>query len=230
MTSSTEFHTPIELACITSPTQAMRRTIPALVIMAFAIWLLAALALGLMFPRQGLLGFLGAVVIACGATAAFYVRKRTQLRRTYREQQHLVLHPGGLRRTDGTVLIDMPWQGIARFEYRNSALPPAERTFISPTNPGRAPTAMALTKAHTLMGWGIVGRGTVSPLPTAIDAQLRVHDRLGGSNLVGGRSHESPQCLIFPAEFEQDWTHGTVGAWLRYYRPDLALPAGGAPT
>ena len=120
-----------------------------------------------------------------------------------------------MRRTDGTVVIDMPWRGLTRFEYRNSALPPARRAFISPTNPGRAPAAMALKKAHTVMGWGIVGQGTVAPLPGANVAQLRVHDRLGGSDLVGGRAHRSPQCLIFPGEFEANWQQGTVGAWLR---------------
>lgn len=226
MTNTTDFHTPVELQCITDPAHAMRRTIPALVIMAFAIWLLAALVLGLMFPSQGALGFVGAVVIAVGATGAFYVRKREQLRRTYRDLQRLVLHPGGLRRTDGTVVIDMPWRGIIRFEYRNSALPPAQRTFISPTNPGRVPAAMALKTAHTVMDWGVVGEGTVAPLPGANAAQLRVHDGLGGSDLVGGRAHRSPQCLIFPGEFEADWQRGTVGAWLRHYRPDLLPPAG----
>ena len=54
--------------------------------------------------------------------------------------------------------------------------------------------------------------------------RLKVHDRLSGSNLRRGEPHTSPNCLIFPAEFEQNWQRGTVGAWLRHYRPDLQIP------
>jgi hypothetical protein len=30
--------------------------------------------------------------------------------------------------------------------------------------------------------------------------------------------------IIFPHEFEEQWTTGLIGDWLRHYRPDLELP------
>lgn len=229
MTFATSFDQPVELRCITDPAGAMRRVIPALVVMGFAVWLLAALALGLTFPHDGTPVMLGAVVVAVAVTGAFYVRQRERLRVTYRDRQRLMLHPGGLRRSDGTIEIDMPWAGITGFDYRNSALPPARSGFVHPTNPLRGPAAAALTRAHTVMGWGVVGAGVVTPLPTAVPAQLRVHDRLGGSRLAEGQPQQSPRCLIFPAEFESGWQRGVVGAWLRHHRPDLPIPDDAPP-
>jgi hypothetical protein len=222
-----DFTDPIELRCAINADTTVTRLIPVLLVQAFAIFLLAALPLGLMFPHQGAISLVGGVAVAAAFCVPKYFRKRDELRRTYGAVQRLILHPGGLRKYDETIVIEMPWTQIDRFEYRNSSLPPTRRPVIS-GNPMVPAASAALRGAHTVMGWGIVGRGTVTPVPGASPAKLKVHDQLNGpgSNLRDGQPVSSPNCLIFPAEFEPHWTGGVIGAWLRHYRPDLALPPG----
>lgn len=218
------FTQPVELRCVLDAGKAMRRMIPMLLVMGFAVWLLAALPLGLMFPRSGVPAYAGGITIALLVVGMMYLKKRRELEHTYGHVQKLVLHPGGMRRYDDSIITDMAWNGVVGFDHRNSALP-ARRTRMSAGN-AMAPAAnAALSHAHTLVAWGIVGHGTVRPQPGASPKKLRVHDSLApGSNLTGGMPHSSPQCLIFPGEFEREWTTGVIGAWLRHYRPDLALP------
>lgn len=225
MTRSEGFTEPIELRCAINADATVTRLVPVLVVQAFAIFLLAALPLGLMFPHQGAISLVGGVAVAAAFCVPKYFRKREELRHTYGAVQRLILHPGGLRKYDDAIVIEMPWTQIGRFEYRNSSLPP-NRTRVTGANPMVPAASAALRGAHTVMGWGIVGRGTVTPVPGASLVKLEVHDQLNGpgSNLSDGRPVSSPHCLIFPAEFEPDWTSGVVGAWLRHYRPDLGLP------
>lgn len=223
MTRPHDFTGSVELTCVLDADATMPRLIPALLVQAFAIWLLVALPLGVMFPHVAAVSLLGGIAVAAAVCVPRYLRKRDELRHTFGQLQRLVLHPGGLHKEDGTVATDMCWAGISRFEYRNSALPSA-RNPVLPGNAMAPAAAAALRHAHTVMGWGIVGRGTLTPLPGASPRRLKVHDRLGRSNLRHGRAHTSPNCLIFPAEFESDWQHGTVAAWLRHYRPDLQIP------
>ena len=67
----------------------------------------------------------------------------------------------------------------------------------------------------------IVGRGRVSPVPGAPRGVLRGHDRMTGSNLRKGESTVRDTAVIFPAEYEDNWSQGVVGTWVRAYRPDL---------
>lgn len=223
MTHAPDFTRPVELTCVLNADTAMPRLIPALLVQAFAIWLLVALPLGVMFPHVAAVSLFGGIAVAAAVCIPRYLRKRDELRHTYGVQQRLVLHPGGLHKVDGTVAVDMAWASLSGFQYRNSALPSARNPIL--TGNAMAPAAAAAKRrAHTVMGWGIVGPGTISPLPGASPRRLKVHDRLGKSNLRHGVAHTSPQCLIFPAEFEQDWQHGTIAAWLQHYRPDLQIP------
>jgi hypothetical protein len=224
MTNPADFSQPVELSCVRDPDKMMARTIPTLAVLAFAIWLLTALPLGLMFPHTGAISLIGGIVAAAAVCTVVYVRKRADLRHTYGQLQRLVVHPAGLRRFDDSIVIDMPWTAIRGFQYRNSGLPPARNAIMSAGNPMAPAAAAALRRAHTVMAWGIVGHGTVAPLPGASKRTLKVHDRLGNSNLRGGQPHSSPNCLVFPEEFEENWSTGVVGAWLRHYRPDLSLP------
>lgn len=216
------FTQPVELRCVLNADDVVRSTVPQLVVQAFAVWLLAALALGLAAPDVTIVWLGGSIAVSAASVAWVYTRKRDRLRNTYGHLQKLILHPGGLRRFDASVVIDIPWTGITRFEWRNSSLPPGARVRTVSMMAGAANAAS--DSAHTRMGWGIVGQGTVTPLPGASKRLLQLQDSLYHSQLAQGFPHPSPNCLIFPAEFETDWTSGTVGSWLRHYRPDLALP------
>lgn len=224
MTQPYDFSRPVELRCALDADKTVTRLIPVLIVQAFAIWLLVALVLGVMFPHVAAISLVGGIVVAAGYCIPRYFRKRDELRRTYGQLQRLILHPRGLQKFDEAVVIDMPWAQISRFEYRNSSLPPARRPSLI-GNPLRPAASAALQHSHTVMGWGIVGFGTLTPLPGASPQRLDLLDQLGESNLRNGEPHQSPNCLIFPAEFEPNWTSGVIGAWLRHYRPDLELPA-----
>lgn len=219
---SYEFTQPVELRCVINADATVQRAIPQLVAQAFAVWLLAALFLGMMAPDVTVVWLGGSIAVSAASVAIVYVRKRDRLRYTYGQLQRLILHSGGLRRFDASVVIDMPWTGLTRFEWRNSSLPSGARVLTVSGMAGAANAAADI--AHTAMAWGIVGGGTVTPLAGASPRMLNLQDQLYHSNLAGGYPHSSPNCLIFPAEFETDWANGIVGSWLRHYRPDLTLP------
>lgn len=217
------FDRTLELRCTLDADRAMPRMVPQLLVLGFAVFLLTALPLGLMVPDVAAVSLVGGIVVAAIVCTAKFVTTRNRLRHTYGQVQRLVLHPGGMRKVDASVVVDMPWSGLHRFEHRNSALPASRG--VRGANPMAGAANAALAHAHTVLAWGIVGHGTVSPAPGASRRVLKVHDRLGNSNLRHGQPHSSPNCLVFPGEFEQDWTGGEIGAWLRHHRPDLALPA-----
>lgn len=223
MTKPHDFTRPVELNCVLDADATMPRLIPVLVVQAFAIWLLVALLIGVMFPEVAAVSLVGGIIVAASVCIPRYLSKRDELRHTYGRLQRLVLHPGGLHKVDGTLAVDMAWSSLQGFRHRNSALPSARNPVLA-GNPMAPAAAAASRQAYTVMGWGIVGPGTLTPLAGASRKRLKVHDRLSGSNLRRGEPHTSPNCLIFPAEFEQNWQRGTVGAWLRHYRPDLQIP------
>lgn len=215
------FTVPVELKCIIDPSKTMRRMIPMAVIFGFAIAILVALVLGLAFPTVGAISAIGAIIAWVASAMLMYTMKKAQLARIYGQQQRLTLTPLGMRKVDGTVVIDMPWGGISRIEVRNSALPGGHGVAGGGLAGGLANGAIAT--ANTNIAAGIVGQATLTPMPGASRKMLQAHDRSSGANLRKGQPHQTPNGLIFPAEFEADWTTGTVGAWLRRYRPDLQL-------
>ncbi|MGC5028010.1 hypothetical protein ACLQ3K_24920 [Tsukamurella sp. DT100] len=219
--TANDFTRPVELKCILDPASTMKRMIPLAVIFGFAVAILVALVLGLAFPSVGAVSAIGALVAWIGSATLMYSMKRAQLTHTYSEKQRLTLTPQGLRKVDGTIAIEMPWSGISRIEVRNSALA-SGRSVVGGGALGGAANG-AIAAANTKIAAGIVGQATITPLQGASRKMLQAHDRSGGSNLRKGQPHQSPNGLIFPAEFEDNWTAGAVGAWLRHYRPDLHI-------
>lgn len=118
----------------------------------------------------------------------------------------------------------MPWASILRLEERNSALSTRKAGAIA--GPAGMVANAGIAASQRKIAVGIVGHAVITPLPDARRAELRAHDRLNGglSNLAGGQPFSSDSGLVFPAEFEENWSQGTIGAWLRHYRPDLGLP------
>lgn len=200
--------------------------IPLLIFTFVFAGLVVAVIVGLMVPDVAAVSMIAGVIGGAVVASTMYLRIRNRLTRTYSDLQRLRLTPRGMQRADGTIVTDMPWATITRIEVRNSSLPGRNASVVRSGVAGAAANG-AIDAAHTKVAAGIVGRATVSPLPGANRAQLKVHDRVSGgqSDLRGGRPHVAEQGLIFPGEFEDDWMHGTVGAWLRHYRPDVQLPA-----
>lgn len=223
--SSAGFTKPIELKCILEPGQEMKRILPLAIFTFFFYGLVVAVIAGIV-TGSGVAGYALGAVGGAIITALMYARTKARITRTYGEQQRLVVGPSGLTRYDGTISIEMPLSAITRFEVRNSALSSGGVNVGTTGVAGIAANAAISASSHKVAA-GIVGRATLTPLAGANRAQLRAHDRNSGwqSHLTKGQSYVAEQALIFPAEFEDNWSNGTVGAWIRHYRPDLVLPA-----
>ena len=163
---------------------------------------------------NGYIGYAGAAVCTAIFTPAMYVRKRNQLRRRFREQT-LDLSSWGIIRADDCMRVEMAWGDIARLQQHDSTIKTGGMGVA-----GEAVAAVAnATKRDVSLA--IVGRGRVSPVPGAPRGVLRGHDRMTGSNLRKGESTVRDTAVIFPAEYEDNWSQGVVGSWVRAYRPDL---------
>lgn len=219
-----DFTTTVELRCVMTPTGELKRAIPLTIVTFLFAGFVALVVIGIALNPPAPVAFGGAVVVGAIVAGFAYLRTWSRLRRVYGEQQRLLLTPQGLRRTDGTLLIDMPWASILRLEERNSALSTRKAGVIA--GPAGMVANAGIAASQRKIAVGIVGHAVITPLPDARRAELRAHDRLNGglSNLAGGQPFSSDSGLVFPAEFEENWSQGTIGAWLRHYRPDLGLP------
>ena len=117
-----DFTTPVELRCVMTPTGELKRAIPLTIVTFLFAGFVALVVIGIALNPPAPVAFGGAVVVGAIVAGFAYLRTWSRLRRVYGEQQRLLLTPQGLRRTDGTLLIDMPWASILRLEERNSAL------------------------------------------------------------------------------------------------------------
>lgn len=217
------FDQPVELRCILEPTKVLKRGIPLLIMAGVVSWLVVAVTLGLMFPTVAAISFIGGFIAAVAVPYLMYARKHAQLASQYGTQTRLILSANGLQRLDNAVAIEIPWSSVDRIETHNSALPSGAMRFIG--GPLNAMANAAVSTASTAFAAGIIGEGTLSPLPGAPHAILKAHDRNSGSKLRNGQPFQAAQAVIFPSEFENDWTRGTIGTWVRHYRPDVAVTA-----
>lgn len=218
-----DFSSPVELRCVLDPDATARRFIPLAAIAFIPAFLLSAIPLGLAFPESNAVSIVGGVLVGIAVPIALYFSKRNNLRRVYGEQQRLLLTPQGMRKTDNAVVVEIAWRDIAQLTQHNSSLTAASQ----PRGRGLAGAAVgaaagALSSANAQ---GITGYGSVTPLPGASRRLLAAHDRTfgRGSHLARGVAHQHPRAVVWPAEFEKDWAGGTIGAWLRHYRPDIIV-------
>lgn len=219
-TSASDFSSEVELRSIQSADKTLLRFIPMLIVMAVAVLVLALVVLGLAFPRSPGLYYPLSVAIAFAVPAAMYLQKRKQLANEYGRHKRLILSPAGMRRTDANTIVDIPWSGIDRFQQENVSVAARSRVVILPVS---GLVTAAKNMAHSTKALGIMGQGTVQATPTASGRVLRMHDDLNGSQLAKGQVRPTPNALIFPSEFENEWVRGTIGAWIRHYRPDIRL-------
>jgi hypothetical protein len=218
----TDFTTPATLRSIQSADKTLARFIPVLVVMSAAVLVLALLILGLLIPRLPGLYYPVSVAIAVAVPTLMYVRKRRQLTDEYGLHKTLTLSPKGIRRTDATTIVEIPWSGFSRMQAVNVSFAGKSKMLI--VFPVTGVVNATRNAAHSVTALGILGSGTVAPVPGAPERMLRLHDERNGSRLRFGEVHLTPDALIFPSEFEHDWVHGTIGGWLRHCRPDLQLP------
>ena len=216
-----DFNGIVELRCILTSERELRRALPAFIFMFVFATIVASVIAGMMIPNPFVYFTIGAVI---GGVITLAVRSNTKARldRTYRDMQRLQLSPAGLRRTDGNIATEMAWSQIERLQVMNSALQSAG---VRGGGVAAGLANGAISASQTRVAAGIVGCARLTPLPGASRKQLQAQDRLSGRNLARGEAHIAPQGLIFPSEFEADWMSGTVGAWLRHYRPDIQFPA-----
>ena len=219
--SAAGFNGTVRIHSIQNADRTLVRFIPALVLFAVGVLILALLVFGLMIPRLPELYYPLSVLTAVGLPALMYLHKRKQLADEYAQRKNLVLSPSGLCRSDGATIVDIPWNGIERLECQ--AVSFGART--------KGPTILPVTSianaagraAHSAKAVGILGAGTVRPAPGASERILRMHDERNGSRLQFGEARSTLNALIFPSEFEYDWVNGTIGTWIRHYRPDISL-------
>lgn len=219
-TPTSDFSREVELRSIQSADKTLLRFIPILVIMAAAVLVLALLVFGLIFPGSPGVYYPLSVGLAIAVPAAMYLQKRKQLSNDYGLHKRLILSPAGMRRADANTIVDIPWSGIDRFQQENVSVAGRTRVVVLPIS---GIVGAAKNIAHSAKALGILGQGTVQAATTASEKTLRMHDDLNGSQLSKGQVRHTPNALIFPSEFENDWMRGTIGAWIRNYRPDIPL-------
>jgi len=220
-TSPPNFSEQVELRSIQRPDKTLVRFIPLLILIAIGVLILSLIVFGLIFADLPALYYPLSVATAVAVPAGLYLQKRRQLAADYRQHKRLVLSPTGMRRIDANTVVDLPWSAIDRFQQQNVTVAGRPKVVILPIS---GIVNAAASMAHSATALGIMGAGTVQPAPTAAPRALRMHDRLNGSRLASGQTHRTPNALIFPSEFETNWATGTIGTWLRHYRPDIPLP------
>lgn len=183
-----------------------------MVIMFAGSYFLAMLVIGIA-TMNGYLGYIGAVPVATLVCVWAWISKRNELRKRFTEQT-LQLSPRGLVRADDQMRVEMAWSDIVELRDLDSAV---NSQGFGVVGSGMAAVSNASRRNVTL---SIVGAGTVSAVPGVSRMFLRAHDSQTGTNLSKGPVR-SNQAVIFPAEYEQEWIAGVVGAWVRHYRPDL---------
>jgi len=219
-----DFSGTVELPCIIDVGETLKRFIPMFIVSFLFFGLVGTFVVAMAFhdPVPVVSYSCGVVVGALVVTAmSFSMKKRLTV--TYGTRQRLWLSPQGLHRTDGTVATWMPWSGVQGFVTMNSAIQTSRTTTGNAAGLG---TNTALNAAQKVIAEGIVGSATLQKQPTAVRRQLAVHARHSGPHHCGlprGDAVPSDRALIFPGEFEQNWRAGTVGAWMRHYRPDLGV-------
>lgn len=140
------------------------------------------------------------LVIGCVAGAVlgvvlclmFFRGLRTDTRQ---QSQRLTLTPKGLTGTDGVLTTTIRWDDV--------------RTVTTPKGASRV---------------GIIGDATLRADPHG-DPQLLdryAEQTVDPAAFRRGRPVQDSGGALFPGDFEADWRHGTIGAWLHHYRPDLA--------
>lgn len=221
--SAADFQRPVELGSIERADRTLVRFLPVLVMMAVGVLILALLVLGLLMPHSPGIYYPLSVLAAVVVPALMYRQKRRQLNAEYRQHKRLTLSPAGLRRVDGATVVDIPWGGITRIELEAVSFAAKSKGPIVAPVTGVANAAKAI--AHSVRAWGILGDGTVAAAPGASPRVLKMHDDRNGSRLAAGEVAHTPNALVFPSEFERDWIDGTIGAWIRHYRPDIGLDA-----
>lgn len=192
-----------------------------LVVLALAIMVLAGLVFALLLQDNPTLSTVLAAITAVGIPVLMYVQRRGKLTEEYANIKRLTLSPAGLRRVDATTQVEIPWTGIKGLVVTNDMVLGGVKV---PVGLPVAVLARAATSAAAKSkSMAICGSGVINPTPGASKRTLKVLDRQAGSQLSDGQTRNTDNGIIFPAEFEQGWKTGTIGAWLRHYRPDLPL-------
>ncbi|CAM3185032.1 hypothetical protein RHDE110596_21390 [Prescottella defluvii] len=194
--------------------------IPALVMLGAAVGVLTQVVFGLMYPRSPAAYWTPTIIVGVAVPAAMYAWKRRQLTNDYASKR-LVLSPSGLTRSDRTTITEIPLHGIDRVRSAPTLVVRKASSWASPQS--RAVAGAGLASARSAEALAITGRGVVYPVPGASQVVLATHDQSLGSRLQDGQPYSTPTATIIPSEFEDDWRHGTIGAWMRQYRPDVPL-------
>ncbi|NOS00971.1 hypothetical protein [Mycobacteroides abscessus] len=220
---STDF---TEFPCISNPDKLLARFIPIMILFGVGAGLLVMLALG--FTMNPAIYVTGSALAGFSTIAIAYWVRRNRILAENRAKR-LVLSQTGIRRVDATTIVDMPWQSIhslqnASYFVRKQTSPSTTMTagVIATAGTGiyaAAGAAGAIAYAPTAPI--IVGRAGVEPAPGARLKDLRAYDKLTGRALSQGRGHIADDARIYPSDYEDNWGNGTIGQWLRQFRPDL---------
>jgi hypothetical protein len=214
-----DFTTPVELGSIQSADRTLVRFLPVLVLMGVGVLVLTLLVLGLLMPGVPAVYYPVSVALAVAVPTLMYMQKRRQLNDEYRLNKTLRLSPEGLRRTDGTTVVEISWPGVTRFQEEPVSFAANSKGPI--VFPVTGVANAAKRAVHSTTALGLLGVGTVAPRPGATQRSLQLHDERNGSRLQFGDVHNTDRALIFLSEFESDWRNGVIGSWLRHYRPDI---------
>lgn len=137
---------------------------------------------------------LGIVLGALLGTVLCWMLLRQARSTPDRTNQRLILSVQGLTGTDGTLTTRMAWGDV--------------RAVTTPKGANRV---------------GIVGNARLTADPSGDRVLLDRYAAFSTDAAVfrRGETVVDEGGALFPGDFEADWRSGTVGRWLRHYRPDL---------
>lgn len=211
----------IELRCIQSADKTLLRFIPLLILFGVCVLILAGIVFSLLMQSNLELATVLAVVAAVTIPAMMYIRRRGRLRHEYTHQKRLILAPAGLRRVDATTDLQMPWSGVQGITVTDNVV--MNGVHIPIAGPVRGQVQEGRFLGSHRHAEAICGGAVIAPADGASKSSVKILDLRTGSRLAEGELASTRSGIIFPSEFEQDWRRGTIGTWLRHYRPDLRL-------
>lgn len=197
-----------------SPWPELRSLIPTLL---FLSLLVAAFAWMLVEAFEGENATLYACIAGPACFVAVIAFKHWQLS-SVNKSTTLTLDAEGLRRTDGETVTYAKWADVTRLTNQNTTLA------MKPGTAGSAnAAASAAMNSAKVVRLSIMARGFAHRVPTKNPLRILLVAHRHG--LFSSKPKQMDTLIFVPSQFENNWVEGTIGAYLRRYRPDIALPA-----
>lgn len=205
-------------------TTGARRVLVAALPILFVIFLVGWFLLSSLLGAFGLHGWAGKIVGLLGSAVLCVVLWKVRMRQVGAEigDTTLTLGPAGLVRENPQGRAELAWESLRGVEKRNAMAHAATPTGV---NLAAGIAAEATKAASRRTKECLIGDGVSERRPGLNLQNRKIADNVG---LPPEGRREQGTVFVFPGDFEADWRSGTIGDFLRRYRPDLAATGEGA--